>query len=533
MPIKANRSRDTAIRPVPQQQFRRSKRRSASETPHLQAQYVGSGSGSQAKIDPLQWLAFIAIALISVTLIVLIWTLATRSINEQANELRARTDQQVKSIAYVVAHETRNELQLVDQSLAIIQAAWDQDPGAVDLAAWRKQSLALTEVANDIFIANDHGVIVQGTLPQSIGQGFGSAYVTYPNGSLESFDPDGTANPSGKLPGAGGVQARQFLTYILRPLARPPGWMIGASYRSEAITKLLSGARLGQSGIMALVALKRGGLQAISGPSAQSAHMDIATSELIEQMRKNDAGIWAGVSPIDNASGIFAYQHIPNRDMSVLVGVSRDAANEPLAGLAATARGVAVLGSLVVLIVAGILLWAIATARAARRRRRARERNEIDLINARQELAVARARALLSEPEAGALIGSATDGVARLDAALQFRTWNERFAERAGVAFGANTPVEDLFRRQAAAGLLGNAAEAASAIATRLTLLPLAAGSAEPLMQTGPDGEPLRLVVRGVSDGGHLLLLARVGNSGLGAQADAGGARTTPEATEW
>ena len=533
MPVKANRSRDTAIRPAPQQQFRRSKPRSSGETPHPQTQYVGSGSASQAKIDPVQWLAFIAIGLISVTMILLIWTLTTRSINEQASELRAPTDQQVKSVAFVLAQEIQNELQLVDQSLAIIQAAWDQDPGAVDLGAWRKRSLALTEVANDIFIANDHGVIVQGTLPQSVGQGFGSAYVTYPNGSLETFDPDGTANPSAKLPGADGVQARQFLTYILRPLARPPGWMIGASYRSQAITKLLSGARLGPGGNIALVALKRGGLQAIAGPSAQSAHMDIASSELIEQMRKNDAGIWAGVSPIDNIAGIFAFQRIANRDMSVLVGVSRDAANEPLAGLAATARWVAVLGSLVVLTIAGILLWTIATARAARRRRRAQERSAIDLTNARQELAVARVRALLSEPEAGALIGSATDGVARLDATLRLRSWNERFAERAGVAFGVDTPVEDVFRRQAAAGLLGDAAEAESAIATRLTLLPSATGSAEPLTQTGPDGEPLRLVVRGVCDGGHLLLLARVNTSGLGALPDAGRAETTQETTEW
>jgi len=529
MPITANRSRDTAVRSA-QQQSRRSKRRSPGEMPH---QYVGSVSDGPAKIGPLQWLAFIAIGLISVTLIVLIWTLTTRTISEQARELRAHADQQVSSVAFVVAREIQDELQLVDQSLAIIQAAWDQDPGAVDLGVWRRQSLALTEVANDIFIANDHGVIVQGTLPQSIGQGFGSAYVTYPNGSLETFDPDGTTDPNGKLPGADGVQARQFLTYILRPLARPPGWMIGASYRSESLTKLLSGARLGQSGNIALVALKRGGLQAIAGPSAQSAHMDIATSELIEQMRKNDAGIWAGVSPIDNVSGIFAYQHIPNRDMSVLVGVSCDAANEPLAGLAATARGVAILGSLVVLIIAGILLWTIATARAARRRRRVQERSAIDLTNARQELAVARAWALLSEPEAGALIGSATDGVARLDAALQLRLWNERFAERAGVAFGADTPVEDLFRRQAAAGLLGDAAEAELAIATRLTLLPSAARSAEPLTQTGPDGEPLRLIVRGVCDGGHLLLLARIDNSGLGALPDVGDARTTQETTEW
>jgi len=533
MPIIATPSRDQATRPAPQQQRGRSKRRSSGGARNLQAEHVHNRSAGRDKIDPLQWLAFTAIGLISVTLIALIWTLSTRAIGEEAMDLRARTDQQIRSVAFVLAREIQDELQLVDQSLAIIQNAWVKDAGAVDLAAWRKQSLALTEVANDIFIANEHGIIIQGTLPQSIGQGFGSAYVTYPNGSLETFDPDGTTNPNGKLPGAGGVQARQFLTYIVRPLAKPAGWMIGASYRSEGITKLLAGARLGQSGLIALVALKRGGLQAISGPSAQFANMDIAASELIDQMRKNDVGIWAGVSPIDNISRVFAYQHIPNRDMSVLVGVSRAAANEPLVGLATTARGLAALGSLVVLTIAGILLWTIATTGAARQRRRAQERSEIDVMNARQELAVARARALLSEPEASALIGSATDGVARLDAALRLQMWNERFAERAGVGLDGGTPAEDLFRRQAAAGLLGDAAGSEPAIATRLTLLHAATGSAEPLTQTGRDGEPLRLSVRGVSDGGHLLLLTRVGTSGLGAVPEPGDAAAVQETTDW
>ena len=484
----------------------------------------------RARTSPLERLAFVAIGLISLMLIALIWTLTTRAIAEEAMELRARTDQQVRSVAFVLAREIQHELQLVDQSLTIIQQAWDKDPASVDLGAWRKQSLALTEVSNDIFIANDHGIIVQGTLPQSVGQGFGSAYVTYPNGSLETFGPDGTSDPNGKLPGAGGVQARQFLTYILRPLAKPAGWLVGASYRSEGITRLLSGAQLGQTGLIALVAVKRGGLQAISGPVAQLANMDIAGSELIEQMRKNDAGVWAGVSPIDNVARIFAYQHIPNRDMGVLVGVSRDAANEPLSGLAATSRGLAALGSLVVLTIAGIFVWTIATAGAARRRRRNQERSDIALTNAHQELAAARSWALLSEPEARALIGSATDGVARVDTDLQLQRWNERFAERAGVALDAGTPAEDLFRRQAAAGLFGDASEREPAIATRLTLLHEAAGPVRPLPQTGPDGTSLQLSVRGVYLGGYLLVLTRGDEPANTVMPDAAAAQET---TDW
>jgi PAS domain-containing protein len=256
--------------------------------------------------------------------------------------------------------------------------------------------------------------------------------------------------------------------------------------------------------------------------------MDFASSELIEQMRKNEAGIWAGVTPIDDIPRTVAYRHIAGRDMSVLVGVSQEAANEPVAGLATMARGLAAVGSLIVLIIAGIFVWTIATLRTARQRLRSFERSELNLVNTRHELAVARARSLLSESEAGALIGSATGGVARLDAALMLTLWNERFAELAGVAMdeaAAGKPVEDLFRRQAAAGLLGGVMDSEAAIATRLTVLHSETRSAEPLTQTGPDGEPLRLSVLGVYDGGRLLLLTHADGS-----ADAG---TAEKATEW
>jgi PAS domain-containing protein len=216
--------------------------------------------------------------------------------------------------------------------------------------------------------------------------------------------------------------------------------------------------------------------------------------------------------------------------MSVLVGVSRDAANEPLAGLAATARGLAALGSLVVLTIAGIFVWTITTASAASRRRRAQERNEITLTNVRHELAAARHWALLTEPEAGALLGSATDGVALVDPALQLRQWNERFAERAGVALDAATPIEELFRRQAAAGLFGAASEADPAIATRLTLLHEATGSVRPLLQAGPDGAPLQLAVRGVSHGGYLLVLTKAENAAAEVLPDVA---ATQEITDW
>jgi PAS domain-containing protein len=511
MRIKHSRGRSQRVTPAPLSQRRRSKRRASSGSRGAPPVLVPRSS-RQVKIEPLQWVAFAAIGLISLALITLMWTLTNRAIADQVEELRLRVDQQVKSVSFVLAREIRDELQLVDQSLRIIQEDWKQNNEKVDLAAWRNQALALTEVAKDIFIANEQGVIVQGTLPQSIGQGFGSAYVTYPNGSLETFDPDGVTHTedtrSTSL--ADKIQARQFLTYILRPLEKPKGWWVGASYRSEGITKLFAGAKLGHDGMVGLVAIRRGGLQAIVGNSAQFANLDISESELIEQIRKNDDGVWTGESPTDRTTRIIGYQHIPGRDMGVVVGMSMDTALQPLFGLAWMARSLAAIGTLIVVTVASILIWSIATTRAAQQRQRLHERTELTLTNVRQELAMARARTALTEAELATLLSSPLDGVARLDAESRLRVWNPRFAELAYVPLTADSigmTAEELFREQARSGAFGEG-DGQQEIALRLTILHDSGQSVVPPSQLGPDGERITVYVRGVVGGGNAMILA-------------------------
>ena len=338
-----------------------------------------------------------------------------------------------------------------------------------------QQLLALTNVTDDIFIANEKGVIVQGTLPQSIGQGFGTAYVTYPNGSLETFNPNGTRDNDGVITGdEKKIQARQFLMYILRPITRPRGWFLGASHRSEGITKLFAGANLGVQGVVGLVDLKRGSLQAIVGSSAQYAAMDFGDFDLVDQMRKDNAGIWAGPSPTDGVPLIIGYQRIADRPMAVIVGISAEEADAPVSGLAATARSLATVASIIVVVVAGMLVWGIATAKAVKLRQRLQQRTEMNLTNARQEIALSRARQALTEAEVGTLMSSHVDGVARVDVEQRLRLWNPRFAELACVPLGlseAGMPIEDLLRQQAKAGVFGDEAEADDEVSKRLTAL--------------------------------------------------------------
>ena len=521
MRVKQSKIRRQKVAPADIRQRRRSRRRFFPK-PRDPRQTLVPIRAARAKVDLFQWLAFLAVSLIAVMMIVLIWSITERSVAEQAIEIRARADQHVQGTTAALAREIGDELQLVDQSLAIIQDAWKKDSDQVDLGAWRKQALALTDVANDIFIANERRLIVQGTLPQSIGQGFGSAYVTYPNGSLETFEPDGSKSPVGETAAARAiaepVQARQFLMYVLRPLDRPRGWVVGASFRSEGLTKLFAAAQLGENGVAGFVDLRKGSMQALAGTAARFGKMAILRSDLLEQMRKNESGIWFGASPWDGVPRIVAYQHIPGRDMTVVTATTETYAYQPMAGLRAFARGTATVASVLVAIIAGLIIWTIATAQAARARARMLERAEGNLANARQDLALARGRSLLSEPEAGALLASQSDGVARLDAEGRLRQWNQRFAEYAGVDLDpseAGMPFETILRRQANAGMFGDEAETEQAVGTRLTVLHTGILTENALTHPDQKGETITMVVRGVSGGGLVVLFLGPDNAAL------------------
>ena len=515
MRVKQSRTRSSKTTPAPISDRKRSRRWASRGARGRQPSLAQVGKPNPNQLGPIQWGSILAVLLISAALISLIWTLTARAIEDETADIMGRTEKQVSSIAFVLARQVQREMSLVDQSLSILQESWKGDPADIDLAAWRKKSLALTAVANDIFIANERGIIVQGTIPQSVGQGFGSAYVTYPNGSMELFDASGDKLAAGRASvvtvDGTKIEARQFLMYVVRPLNQPPGFIVGASYRSETITQLFAGANLGHGGVVSLLDLKRGFVQAIVGSSARNAELDLSRSDLMQQMRKNDSGLWTGATPTDKVTRIIAYQKVPDRAMAVMVGISLDLSNEALNGLVNWARGLAVLGSLVVAVIAGILVWGIATAKAAASRERARESAEMGLANARQELEVAFARSCLNAIEAGTLISSRVDGVARIDEALRLRQWNQRFADLSGVPLDDSSRgalVEDFLRYQAKAGVFGDAEKAEHGLAARITVFHTGGHAIAPLVQNGPDGQEVTMLVRPVIDGGYMMILA-------------------------
>ena len=461
--------------------------------------------------------ASIGVTLVAIAAIVLIWVVSLRNINEQTADVRERAESMVSAQALTLAEEVRHELLLVDQSLSILQDAWNRDEEHFDLLAFQKLTPALTAVANDIFIADEKRVVRQNIMPQAIGQGIGGPYLNFPHGTLELLTRDGQQVKTGQLivgDTGGSIEARRYLMYIVRPLAKPTKWLIGASFRSEELVKLYSQVSLGINGVVALLDSQRGNLQAIAGPAARRPQIDLTKSDMLAAFKTKVAGTWTGPTAMDNVSRIHGFAKVTGREMYVMVAVSQSEAMAAANAIGSGSWWVALTASIVVAAVAGLILWEIFNLRANRRRQRAFVRAQSDLESLQAEVAMIRTRSAVANRRIATLLRLAPDGVAMVDADLRLIAWNERFAAECGIspeALREELPVDELFRQQANAGRIGSLRsddpEAIEAeIAQRVAILRTEpSGAVLPQLDTA--GRPAALYVDVVPEGGGLVLL--------------------------
>ena len=449
-----------------------------------------------------------AVAIVSFALIALIWIVTMRVVQEQRTEIRDRAEQALVGQAATMAETLAHELQLIDQSLTIIQASWKADSASVDLVKLQENMPALTAVADDLFIADEKHIIRQDILPQAVGQGIGSAYVTFPHGSLERYESNGTKNKESLLlqaGGGGGVDARQFLMYIVRPLDHPKGWLLGASYRSSELVKLFAQAALGYNSVVALVDTRRGIVQAVVGPAARRPKTDVSKTPLFGMLTRSPAGTWIGDTAIDGIQRLHAFHRVADRDMAVVVAANWSEVMVPADNLATGARSLAIAATALVLAIGGIVLWELYTIRGHRRQKRILDRSRRELERLRLEENSNTARTHLNAARLQAVMDHTADGIALFDSNLRLAQWNHPFLRGFGIEPRPEIPLDTLLRDQIGSGLFGAVRDVEAEVGRRTGIL--VAGDPAGLPQPGPEGG--NLVLRGVPtpDGGFILML--------------------------
>lgn len=398
-----------------------------------------------------------------------------------------------------------------------MQEAWARDQEHFNLLDWQKQVPSLTKLSDDIFIGDEKRIVRQDINPAAIGQGIGGAYLNFPHDTLETIAREGQTTRAGQLliaEAGGAVEARRYLMYIVRPLKQPTSWLIGASYRTEDLIKFYESVSIGINGVVALMDAERGTLQVVAGPAARHPQTQLLNTEMLNAFKTRLSGSWTGPTAMDNVVRVMGFARVPDRNMIVTVGIAR---SEALSAADTIASGMwwdAFGASAVVIAIAGLILWEIFNLRSNRRRQRNFVRMQSDLQSAQDEVAGLRNRSGTASGQVAVLMRLSPDGTALLDPELRLSAWNQRFAADIGVpaeALRVGLPIDELFRHQAQAGLIGSAAgenaEAMEAeIAQRVAILRTEPAGAS-LPQLSPDGRATALNAEVVPDGGGLILV--------------------------
>lgn len=492
--------------------FKRRRRRTGSTSARFRPSQLVPAQLDPARPNHLgkaELAACAAVAIVVIALATLIWMVTMREVQEQRGEVRDRAEQALAGEAAAIAETISHELQVIDQSLMILQSAWKTDSDTVDLSKWQQQMPALTAVTDDLFICDEKHIIQQDILPAAVGQGVGAAYATFPHGSLEEFGADGTKDrESLLLQGATtglSIDAREFLMYVVRPLDHPKGWLIGASYRSAELTKLFAEAALGYNPVVALVDIKRGVLEAVVGPAARRPKTDLSKSALLGLLTRSPAGTWTGNTPIDDVERLHAYHRVGDRDMAVVVASNLEEVLSPADNLVSGARALAFAATALVVAIGGLVLWGLFTIRTHRRQARTMERNRNELDRLRTEEATNTARARLNAARLAVVVDNTADGIALFNSGLRLAQWNHPFLRGIGIDLRKDLPLDALLREQSAKGLFGSVADSEAEISRRIGIL--RTGEAAGLPQPGPEGETVILRGLPIAEGGFILLL--------------------------
>ena len=451
-------------------------------------------------------LASLAVLVVAAALIVLVWINASRAIDSERATRRAQVEATVSGQATVVANEVRREMLGVDQTLHILKAAFEADPEHFNIQTWRDQMPVLTDVADDVFVANEHLIIQQDVIPTAVGMGIGSRfYADFGQGVVQTSKADTMLIG----PTTRGTTNRYNLTYMVLRLDHPGGWVVGASYKTSALTQLFAEAPLGLQGMTAVIDTRAAAIQSIAGPAAAEPGYEIGNTPMYAAMKIRPDGTWLGPSAPDKVERVHAFRGVPGRELAVVVAVSETEAMRPAEAWASGARMLAAGATLVVLIIAAVALREVWTFRINRRRRSAVDRERAIVANTQIELAETRTRADGRTAQLQAVLSGISEGVLVTNPELRLAEWNGRFPALYGIApemLQVGQPLDELLRSQARAGEFGAIEDIEAEVAHRMAQLRAGAEGGD-VTHTTPDGRTVMLRGIKLADGGMVLVV--------------------------
>lgn len=451
-------------------------------------------------------LGLAGVIVVTAILIGLTW-LGTFAVTRTQQGLdQARVAASLASQAALFADQAEVDLLEIDQTLRVLAQAWAADSEHFQLLSWRDNLVLLNRISPDLFIADEHGTVRDGTVPESVGSDVGDQ--VYFRALAERIFDDGRMFVS---PSTLGGQAREWHLDLARPLHHRDGSFAGtivATLRIGAISNFYRLAHIGTHGAIAIVGLDDGRLRLGIGANPIDPGSNIADSDMFRAMKADPDGVWVGRTALDGVERVHGFHHVADRGLAVVVAMDRDEALQPTEQWTTIADRFAAGITLLLVLFAAMAGRAI---RAAQRQEAAVGQERAFLASATTELEATKARADARTKELEATFAGTSDGVAVVDGNMRLVEWNARFADIAGVAraiLHAGLPMEEILRAQAKAGLFGNVD-----VETEVTrqVAALRTGDFAAIVQRARrDGRIIELRRRQLPHGGLVLLCADV-----------------------
>ena len=446
------------------------------------------------------------IVLFAAVLITLTWAVTLRAINAERTENIARVTATVSNQALTFSEQISRQLLALDQTLRIMENAWETNPQQFDLEAWKARTPALTGLGQDLILADGHGIVRQSTVSEAINQDIsGVDFFQAFSRNLVPYDHMfvGTATI--------GQIMRTWHMNVARALHAQDGSFAGvldAEYRVSAITDVFSQTDLGTGSFITLIGLNDGKLRAAVGPASIDPDASIVDTSMFKAISHAPAGVWVGPSATDAVRRIHAFRRIPDRDLVIVVAMDEVEALAPTTEWQAEAD---VFASCITALMLGLAFVVVRGTMLARRREAAAAEDRAILASANAQSEVARALADAKAEQLQATLAGMTDGVAMVDAHMCLVEWNNLFPEIAGVPaeiLRVGLPMEDILRAQIQTGQFGYIPDADAEIArraARLRQVPFGVGERQ-----RPDGRTIELRRKRLPDGGFVTLYADI-----------------------
>jgi signal transduction histidine kinase len=407
------------------------------------------------------------------------------AVRAHRGEVEARVEAESLGKALIVEEQLRRELLSIEQTLRILEYEWQRNPPAFDFDAWSRQALIQDDVSLQLFMSDAQGVVRASTRRTLTGNNVAARDFFRHEAELR-------ANEGKMFIGAltRGPETRRWEMNLVRRLDLQDGTfagLIGAAYDTKSFARFLQQVDLGSGGLVGVVNAPTGDFWFQSVASDAGSVANITGSGLYMAMRSMPSGRWTGQSEIDGLRRIYAFAGVPNRELTVVVGLDRATAMQPAAewedGALIFASGI----TLLILLMAGLLLHEDWSAR-------------------RRHAVLARERGVLE----AALTGM-TDGIMMVDAQLRLVEWNRHFPEFTGVPeeiLEVGLPMREMLRAQAEGGEFGPV-DVDAEVARRLALLDagVAFGASE---RSRPNGRKLEVRRNPLPGGGFVTLYSDV-----------------------